>query len=88
MIAAFCFGLAAAFVTGLVGDYAWRRLPAPLGAVAVVLAAAAVSASVSVAAHLHLHLTGLAVPALVVGLILGGNSAHAITVRTPQHHSH
>ncbi len=30
MITAFCFGLGAAFLTGLAGNYAWRRLPAAL----------------------------------------------------------
>ena len=73
MITAFCIGLTAAFVTGLVSDSAWRRLPATLAAV---LGVAAVTASISIAAQLHLDLAGLGVPALVVGLTLGGNAAH------------
>ena len=88
MITAFCFGLGAAFVTGLAGDYAWRRLPASLGALAAVLCVAAVTASVSIAAHLHLDLAGLGVPALVVGLILGGHAAHALTSGTPTRANH
>jgi len=65
--------------TGLVSDSAWRRLPAALAAV---LGVVAVTASISIAAQLHLDLAGLGVPALVVGLTLGGNAAHALTSGT------
>jgi hypothetical protein len=82
MITAFGFGLTVALATGLVGDYAWRRLPAALGGLAALLGAAVAITAVSLGTHLHLRLGGYAVAALVFGLITGGQLAHAITDRT------
>lgn len=83
MITAFAFGITVAVVTGLAGDYAWRRLPSALSGLAALLGTAVAMALVAAGAHLHLKVAGWAVPALIFGVIAGGQVAHLLTVRRP-----
>ena len=82
MITAFGFGLVTSLAAGGVGDGVWRRLPPVLAWLAIVLGAGVAVGCVTLAAQLGLHVAGLGIPALVVGLIVGGNAANAITSRT------
>jgi hypothetical protein len=83
MITAFCYGLAVATATGLVGGYVWRHAAPALAALAGLAGAAVVMTAVSAAGHLGVHLTGAAIPALVFGLIAGGQVGHALTTGRP-----
>ena len=85
MITAFAFGIAVTLATGLAGDFAWRRLPGALSGLAALLGTTVAMAAIAAGAHLHLQVTGWGVPALIFGLIAGGQAAHLLTGRRPRH---
>ena len=83
MITGFAFGITVAVVTGLAANYAWRRFPSALSGLAALLGTAVAMALVAVGAHLHVKVTGWAVPALIFGLIAGGQVGHLLTLGRP-----
>lgn len=85
MITAFAYGLIVAAASTVVGETAWRRLPAALAGLPGLVGAGCVLAAVRLVGPLDPHLTGYGVAALVFGLVLGGQAGRSAGDRLTGH---
>jgi hypothetical protein len=81
MITAFVIGSLAAAAIGLPVDYLRRRIAGPASTVAGLVSAAALIAVLAGLAGAHALGGGLAIPALVLGLVAGNVAADAVATR-------
>jgi hypothetical protein len=81
MITAFVIGSLAAAAIGLPVDYLRRRIAGPASTVAGLVNAAALIAVLAGLAGVHVIGGGLAIPALVLGLVAGNVAADAVATR-------
>jgi len=81
MITAFVIGSLAAAAIGLPVDHLRRRIAGPASTVAGLVSAAALIAVLAGLAGMHVLGGGLAIPALVLGLVAGNVAADAVATR-------
>jgi predicted PurR-regulated permease PerM len=81
MLTALVLGAVAAAAVGLPVDYLRRRTPGPLALTAGAVSALALIGVVGLLAAAHVLTGGLAIPALVLGLVAGNVAADALATR-------
>jgi hypothetical protein len=81
MVTAFVIGSLAAAAVGLPGDFLRRRIAGPASTVAGLMGAAVLIAVLAGLAGAHVLGGGVAIPALVLGLVAGNVAADAAATR-------